>query len=207
LDETTGNAGHFRLSPINFELKSAQSYFQEQKQAYLGAVKQELSSVIASRADKIDDDAVYDVALFQPYSKAWYEFHINDAIDCVSRLLPQSETKAGLRAPRDFESSIGSIALVEEAVKLGRLIEQYYWKFFIEKAAIRGEKISKAAKSGGHRHAYILKQDHDRWQTAARAVRQKHPAFSESAVASIVKQKLTLAQSPKHIARVLARTK
>jgi hypothetical protein len=35
------------------------------------------------------------------------------------------------------------------AATLGRLVEQYYWKFIHEKAAIRGVKISESAKTGG----------------------------------------------------------
>jgi len=89
---------------------------------------------------------------------------------------------------------------------LGRLIEQYYWKFLLEKAAIRGVTISESARSGGLRLASIRKAEHATWQAAARLVWQERPTSSRITVASIVKKRLKIDRSAKHISRVLARS-
>ncbi len=209
--DETGEPGHFRLSPINFKFESAQSYFYEQKLAYLDHVvsSDEFSEFLVS-ADKIDEDelwleTLYQLALYRPYSKPWYEYHINRGIDFVTMSLLPSEILASLRV-LDFENFVGETALVaEEAVKLGRLIEQYYWKFFIEKSAIRGEKSSEGAKFGGNIKASKQKRVHERWQLAAVAVWQENPTRSKMTVAKIVKQRLKLGLSAKHISRVLTR--
>src|SRR5450759_4461616 len=89
------------------------------------------------------------------------------------------------------------------SAKLGRLIEQYYWKFLLEKSAIRGEKISQSAKSGGHTRASKQKRIHDGWQLVARAAWQENPTRTKLMVATIVKRKLKLSLSAKHISRIL----
>src|SRR6516164_5487452 len=88
---------------------------------------------------------------------------------------------------------------------LGRLVEQYYWKVLLEKAAIRGIRISQSAKSGGLRLASIRKHEHETWQAAARLVWQERPTSSKMTVASIVKRRLKIERSVKHICRVLIR--
>jgi hypothetical protein len=142
-----------------------------------------------------DLERLFQRALDKTYSKAWYEYHINAQFDLINKSVKDTDTKYELRISR----------IVTSSGRLGRLIEQYYWKFLIEKSAISGEKISKSAKSGGHIRASKQKRVHEEWQLAARAVWQENPTRSKMTVAAIVKQRLKLTLSAKHISRVLTR--
>jgi hypothetical protein len=159
---------------------------------------------ITSRADfdfgkqyGYDFERVFQQALDKIYSKAWYEYHINEQFELIDKFVRDSDTKTELRISRIFTCS----------GRLGRLVEQYYWKFFIEKSAISGEKISKSAKSGGHIRASKQKRVHEGWQHAASSVWKENPTRSKMTVATIIKQRLRLTLSAKHISRVLKRPK
>jgi hypothetical protein len=110
-------------------------------------------------------------------------------------------------AGQDNQLTFDLMMITNFSGKLGRLIEQYYWKFLVEKAAMRGVKISESARSGGILLASRRKREHEAWQAAARMVWQERPASSKMTVAQIVKKRLKLGRSVKHISRVLKRPK
>jgi hypothetical protein len=60
------------------------------------------------------------------------------------------------------------------AATLGRLVEQYYWKFIHEKAAIRGVKISESAKTGGRLRAAKHKHEHAAWARTSHEFEHDH---------------------------------
>jgi hypothetical protein len=195
--------GLFEQCPINFHLPALREYFQGQKLAYLAYAKaardytwlDELKSEERSNWEEY----IYNQVLYKPYSKAWYEYHINQHFyffdESVSMLTRHAEQRLGL-----------GLALITNFLgTLGRLIEQYYWKFLVERAAIRGLRISESAKSGGLRLASMRKREHAAWQAAATLVWQEHPSSSKMMVASIVKKRLKIDRSAKHISRVLTR--
>jgi hypothetical protein len=203
-DESDGDSppGLFEQCPINFHLPAIRKYFEEQKAAYLAYAK---SSDDYTWFDQLSSEEqsnweahIYDQVLYKTYSKAWYEYHINQHLyffdENVSTLTRHTEQGLGL--------GLALMMITNFLGKLGRLIEQYYWKFLLEKAAIRGVRISESAKSGGLLLASIRKREHAAWQAAARLVWQEHPTSSKMTVASIVKKRLKIARSAKHISRV-----
>ena len=205
--ESDGDSGPglFEICPVNFYFPAIRKYFLEQKAAYFRYAKsaddyeyeQELNP------DEKDgfDEWVYRQVLYKTYSKAWYEYHINLFIFFID------ETVAMFT--KQIESSLkvgyGFAPIISFSAKLGRLLEQYYWKFLVEKSAIRGDKISIAATSGGHSKASKQRRIHAGWQDAARAIWQENPTASKMTVAVKVKKRLKLAPSVKHISRVIIR--
>jgi hypothetical protein len=205
-EESDGDSppGLFEQCPVNFDLAAIRQYFDAQKIAYLGHAKSQSDYTWLDRLEPEEranwDNEIYHRALDKTYSKAWYECHINEQIDLI-----EGFTAAGIDQPRSNARALVGLLVIQSSATLGRLIEQYYWKFLLEKAAMRGQKISEAAKSGGHLRAAIGKRDHAVWQSAARLVWQKDPKKSKMTVASIVKKRLNLDQSVKHISRTLSR--
>jgi len=206
--DDTEEPGLFRLCPINFEFHLIESYFLKQKADFFEYVmttdeyKQELETGKFSVDDDDErlDTKFYDRVLDKTYSKTWYEYHINQQLSLIKDSLG---AVSRLHGPDQLEE----VAFITTtSAKFGRLIEQYYWKFIVEKAAIRGDKVSKAAQYGGHLRASKQKQVHAGWNSAARAVWQENPTSSKMTVASIIKKRLKLAPSAKHISRVLTRS-
>jgi hypothetical protein len=194
----------FEECPVNFDLSAIRKYFHEQKMSYLGYAKSQRDYAWLDRLEPEEranwNQEIYLRALKKTYSKAWYEYHINEQLYFIDEF-----TAIGINQSKANAKILVGIAVVKFSATLGRLIEQYYWKFLLEKAAMRGEKISEAAKSGGHLRAAIRKRDHAVWQSAARLVWQDDPKKSKMTVASIIKKRLQLDQSVKHISRILSR--
>jgi hypothetical protein len=193
----------FEQCPVNFRLPEIRSYFLEQKAAYIRYAQANSKLLHELNAEETIEyeHRLYDRAIDRTYSKAWYEYHINEHIFFIDQATAQFLKPAENRNL----VSLRVMLMMNFSVILGRLIEQYYWKFLVEKAAIRGEKISRSAKSGGHRRASLLKHEHVPWQFAANQIWQLTPTRSKLAVALIVKRRLKLKQSAKHISRVLKR--
>jgi hypothetical protein len=149
-EESDGDSppGLFEQCPLNFHLPAIRAYFREQREAYMSYAEslrdhRWLSELhFETREDW--EDHIYRGALYKTYSKAWYEYHINEHIYFGDEFL------ADLHRHAKWGINLGFIAnlLMTFSAQLGRLIEQYYWKFLVEKSAIRGNKISDAAKSG-----------------------------------------------------------
>jgi hypothetical protein len=197
--------GLFEQCPLSFHLPAIRTYFREQKEAYMSYVKSLRDFGWLSELDPEEqkdwEAELYNQALYKTYSKAWYEYHINEHIYFGD------ETVAMLHshAEKGINLGLSILMIVHHSAVLGRLIEQYYWKFLVEKSAIRGAKISESAKTGGAVLASIRKAKHAHWQSAANLIWKKRPAISKMAVASILKKQLDLTQSVKHISRVLNR--
>jgi hypothetical protein len=198
--------GLFEQCPVNFHYPEIRAYFLEQKAAYIRFAKSTddyewMEKLSPDQKTEREDGYVYGLALRQTYSKAWYEYHINSYIfyidDAATRIL---------KSPREINMINMCVMLTMNfSATLGRLVEQYYWKFLLEKAAIRGEKIAEAARSGGDLRASKQKGVHAVWQSAASAVWREHPNSAKTTVASIVKKRLGLSHSAKHISRVITR--
>src|SRR5262245_12473381 len=206
-EESDGDSppGLFEQCPIGFHLPAIRKYFQEQKDAYLAFAKAQNDYTwlddLTPEAKSNWVGEIYHRALYETYSKAWYEFHINEHLyfldESIDVLRRHAEQNVKLRLSCAFINDCSG--------QLSRLIEQYYWKFLLEKAAIRGIKISESAKSGGLVLASRRKYEHASWQAAARLVWQERPTSSKLTVASIVKKRLKVERSVKHISRVLRR--
>jgi hypothetical protein len=206
-EESDGDSppGLFEQCPINFHLPAIRNYFQEQKAAYLAYAKSlddyKLLVELTPEQKSSWDDRIYDRVLYETYSKAWYEYHINQYVYFLDESIAMLN-----RAVEQGQKGRLDVMLIQNfSGTLGRLVEQYYWKFLLEKAAYRGLKISQSAKSGGLRLASIRKREHAIWQAEARLVWQERPTSSKMTVASIVKRRLKIERSVKHICRVLIR--
>jgi hypothetical protein len=208
-EESDGDSppGLFEQCPIGFHLPTIRKYFQEQKLAYVIFAKGQddfdwLDELTAEQKANWEE-RIYSRALDEPYSKSWYEYHINEHL----YFLDESMEMLGRHAEQGGKLGLSVMLISNFSGTLGRLIEQYYWKFLLEKAAMRGVKISESARSGGLLLASRRKHEHEAWQAAARSVWQERPTASKMAVAQIVKKRLKIGRSAKHISRVLKRPK
>jgi len=142
----------FVQCPVTFHLPALRQYFDQQKAAYLERAKS-LGEFVPFDESPTEhqfyrEKDFYGDVVWETYSKAWYEFHINQCISFIDDLTVSYETVYQQDKSRSsLEFMLMTIADVSG--QLGRLVEQYYWKFLLEKAAIRGERISESAKSGG----------------------------------------------------------
>ena len=87
--------------------------------------------------------------------------------------------------------------------KLGRLVEQYYWRFRFEEAAITGIGARKGASAGGKARAGLHRAEHVVWQRLALDVWARRPNLSKIAVAKAIKKQLDDKRTAKHIARFI----
>jgi hypothetical protein len=197
--------GLFEQCPIGFHLPAIRKYFEEQKAAYLAYAKSSRDYTWLDdlpdneRADR--EERIYRQVLRTTYSKAWYEYHINE------HLFFLDEEIAILNRGAKQGNSLGLSArmIIKFSATLGRLIEQYYWKFFVETAAIRGAKISQSAQTGGLKLASRRKEEHAAWQAEANSIWGMYPEKSKMSVASAVRKRLKIERTAKHISRVLRR--
>ena len=87
--------------------------------------------------------------------------------------------------------------------QLGRLIEQYYWRFKFEEAAITGVGARKGASAGGKARAALHMMEHSVWQKLASGIWGRRPTLSKIATAEIIKKHVGSSRTAKHIARFI----
>lgn len=176
----------FESFPLEFSRIRLRIYFRNQFERYCRHVAGEAFEVTGR------DERIFEgVALRDLYEKPWYEVHALRFLDWV-----------------EDESSRPHLAWfinVGLAGKLGRLVEQYYWRFRYEKAAITGLGARSGASAGGKVRATQLHMKHAKWQQIANGIWSRRPELKAQSVASEVKKKLKLKETAKHIARYLRR--
>jgi hypothetical protein len=91
------------------------------------------------------------------------------------------------------------------AGRLGRLAEQYYWRFRFEDVAMSGAGARKGASAGGKARATLHIAEHAIWQKIASEVWSQRAELSKTAVAEIVKKRLRANRTAKHIRRYIVR--
>lgn len=200
-DETgTEAAPHFETVPIIFDLKLIENYFQTQRSAFL-EYRKGLGSTIYPDNEETNQGLYYD-AVFLTFKKAWYEYHINAQIQRVhhaQEILLVEASRGGLENGEGVQLHLNAVGI------LGRLIEQYYWKFMVEKAAERGLKTVMAASAGGKVRAANLKAQQRQWNDTAKQIWRDHPNLTKTAVALAISKRLGIEKSPRHIARFIAK--
>jgi hypothetical protein len=92
--------------------------------------------------------------------------------------------------------------------QLGRLVEQYYWKFRYEKDAVTGIGARKGASLGGKIKSARYKPQQQEWQRLAADIWGRNPKLSKLAVAKIIVAKINKihpgeAPTAKNIARYI----
>jgi hypothetical protein len=90
--------------------------------------------------------------------------------------------------------------IVSTAAKLGRLVEQYYWRFKFDRV-VEGNKTR--ASLGGRIRAASHREKHCIWQAAASEIAARRPDFSKAAIAETIKRQLCESCTAEHIARYI----
>ena len=137
------------------------------------------------------------LALRRTYQKPWYEFHAVQLLDWIV------DWKRDIMKPR--LAKLGGLMLSGDSGQLGRLIEQYSWRFRFEGAAIAGLGARLGASAGGKAKARQHHDQHSIWQNKAVEVWGHRPGLSKMAVADLVRKECAPSLTAKHIARFIRR--
>ena len=176
--------------PLNFELRRLHLYFANQVDRFCARLIREQPSLASLSKDFLAEEASSRL-----YEKPWYEYHAVQHIEWI-------ENTPGL-----FEAGKGTnfknLLISGFSGTLGRLVEQYYWKFRFEKATIAGVGARSGASIGGKTKAKLHEAEHLKWQKAAAEIWARRPSLGKVAVAQLVKKQLSASQTAKHIARFI----
>ncbi|MCC6983612.1 MAG: hypothetical protein IT535_10115 [Bauldia sp.] len=185
----------FESFPLGFSLETLTTYFERQKARYLWRQRQRAPFPGVELGDEWSD------AEFRLYEKPWYEHHALQLLSFIALTKQESER----RRKAGKTDSLGAFLMLQWCGVLGRLVEQYYWRFRFEAPVISGLAVRQAASAGGTARALAHKLDHAKWSAFAQTVWARRPDLSKLAVAGIVRRQFNLRQSTKHIARFIAR--
>jgi hypothetical protein len=189
IDLPTREDDHISLSedvPLDFIPSRLHEFFENQFERFMSwLVRRRPDCAGLSRAG-------FEAAAGQLlYEKPWYEMR-------ALRLLVELQTRGGPK--RMFVNTP-----VVSAGKLGRLVEQYYWRFRFEKSAIRGIRARAGASAGGIMKARLFQVERLKRQRKAAQIWATRPGLTKTAVAARIKQQLGASQTVKHIARCIKR--
>jgi hypothetical protein len=173
----------FEAFPIKFKIERLWLYFKNQRDRF----REYLAREEPGYGDSIVEILVRD----WEFKKPWYEYHALQLVEWI----------AGGVHP------IGTISdqHLVWCGQLGRLIEQYHWRFRFEKDTITGATARKGASRGGKEKSERHKARRSEWQRHAADIWSRHPELSKLAVADNVKKQLGKAQTAKHIARYISK--
>jgi hypothetical protein len=183
--------------PLGFNPRRLRVYFENQFERFceqLAREEPECASLDASLYEEFHALLGYP-ANERLYEKPWYEFHALQFLDFIELSVERLSKYPALMI----------LSISGSAGQLGRLIEQYYWRFRFEGAAITGIGAQRGASAGGRAKARFHQAEQSRWQDAASEIWTRRPALSKIAVAKIIQKDLREAHSPKHIARYIVR--
>jgi hypothetical protein len=176
--------------PLGFVVRKLHLYFANQLDRFCEQVLKNEPAYEALERDQLEA-----MAAERLYEKPWYEFH---AVRFIDWMQPEKgDTGKYKTLPFLFASSWSG--------KLGRLVEQYYWRFRFEKAAITGFGSRAGASTGGKAKARSHDAEQAVWQRLAKGVWASNPKLTKAAVAKIIKVRLRAPQTTKHIARFIKR--
>ena len=189
-----GAPGPSEQFPLNFVMRRLRIYFENQLNRFGHKIKSEEPQLASWDRSQVEDHG-----LERLYEKAWYEAHAIELLDFIYLLLQ--------RGVREAKGASGFALIVSSmAGELGRLSEQYYWRFRYERAAITGIGARKGASAGGQSKAALYQGQHCAWQTSASEIWKRKPNLSKLAVAEIIRRQSRLTQTAKHIARYISRS-
>jgi hypothetical protein len=171
------------LIPLNFDVGRLLLYFNNQWNRFSTHVASEKTKSAA--LDEIDP---LDVALDRMFGKPWYELHARFLCNYHESLKNEAKTSASTKIAFQISKVSG---------QLGRLVEQYYWKFRFEPAAITGIGARKGASRGGESKAKKMKEQQLQWQTSASDIWKRHPKWGKMAVAKEIEKQIRKAATEK----------
>jgi hypothetical protein len=190
--------------PLTLNEELLQIYFQNQFERFRHHFRSEID--LSSGGIK--------VASKWQYQKPWYESH---ALNCLKEIQSLKEstnseivdtTDAAKRlSNRPYEIIAEELTseLIFAAGQLGRLVEQYSWRFQHETAVEAGEGARKGASAGGKAKAQVHQAEHSAWQNEALKIWVNNPDLSNNAVGTLIKKRLGAIRTAKHIARYITR--
>ena len=178
--------------PLGFAIRPLRLYFQNQFDRFCAA---EIPGYVAE-----DREIAAQLAGRRMYEKPWYEFNALQFIDFIEANLSGLES-----GQTDKRARLSCLMVSSFSGRLGRLVEQYYWRFRFERAAQTGIMIHSSATNGGMARARLPKPQLAEWRAAALEVWRSSPTLSKTAVSEVVKKKLRVSQTAKHIARFIKR--
>jgi hypothetical protein len=191
----------YEMFPLHFDRRRLRVYFQNQFDRFCLRRTREMEPIWAQQVCKDPTFPPFDhsqgrriserEAAEMLYQKPWYELH-------ALYFLYWIESDWLLKYPK-FALSFN----VDVAGQLGRLVEQYYWRFRFEKAALTGIAARKGASAGGQARVRKHHAERRMWQEAASQIWARWPKLSKKAVAEKIRKQLGAHRSPKHIARYL----
>jgi hypothetical protein len=192
-----------RTFPLEFIQRRLRVYFQNQFYRFCKRIARE-------NAVSLDNErAVFEELAYQRvYEKPWYEAHALKFLDFVHTSTKNLKEDQG-RFLRLLGTSIKDpskyqvIFIASLTGQLGRLVEQYYWRFRFEGAAITGRGAQRGASAGGKAKAELHQAEHSMWQNAATKIWADRPGLSKIAVAKILRKQFGGARTAKHIARYI----
>jgi hypothetical protein len=185
--------GPWEQFPLYFNESRLMLYFGRQIDRFSFWFKsQHQQGSVSARAEALEH-AARDI-----YSKVWYEHHAVKYLADIY-MCSQSVLKNAVRRDLMLRTACGLSG------ELGRLVEQYYWRFRYEGAAMTGLAARKGASAGGRARASSRFVEHSEWQRLAGEIWSRRPALSKVAVADQVRKQSGSQVTAKHIARYLAR--
>ena len=187
-DENDDAPPPYEWFPIEFSSRRLRIYFENQFQRFCKQIAREKKVVHPLIAKQWASKRLYE--------KPWYEFHALQFLDFIE----MSEKPSRYAA-------LGYMLITGFAGQLGRLVEQYYWRFRFERAAVAGESARKGASAGGKVKAEKCRTQHSVWQNEALKIWANRPKLKKHAVAEIIRKQCDEEHTAKHIARYLTHPK
>jgi hypothetical protein len=172
--------------PLGFLLRRLRIYFENQLNRFCASLIREKRAYAAAPRWWLER-----MAEKQLYEKSWYEYHAVQLLDWLEKPQFLGKTNVPLWLTSGFSG------------RLGRLVEQYYWRFRFEKATVTGVGARTGASKGGVAKAKLHEAEQSAWQNEAVRIWSRRPNLKKAAVAQLIKKQLNAPQTAKHIARFI----
>jgi hypothetical protein len=186
--------------PLKFQGRRLRVYFQNQFDRFCARSHDEFYEPLhqPSASDLAHNEWICEELAFdQHYQKPWYEIHALQFLNWIEDPDPV------ISSVISKHSHFARLLHVGFAGQLGRLVEQYYWRFRFEEAVVTGIGARKGASAGGKAKAQLHRTERKAWQIAAVEIWARRPSLSKLAVAQQVKKQLRDPHTAKHIARYI----
>jgi hypothetical protein len=194
-----------RTFPLEFIQTQLRIYFQNQFYRFCKRIARENAVSLDNKR------AVFEELAYQRvYEKPWYEAQALNFLDIVYTSIKNLKEDQGrflrLIGKRALDPSGCQVLVIAAfAGQLGRLVEQYYWRFRYERAVVAGESARKGASAGGKIKAEQYRAKHSVWQNEASKIWARRPDLTKNAVGEIIRKQFGEACTARHIARCITR--
>jgi hypothetical protein len=185
-EDSEGHWGSLRMFPLHFAATRLRLYFANQLDRFCEHQVREYDGW-ASLPEEFRKRFCAALAV---YDKPWYEYYALRFFRLIE--IAQRGEKAD-----DPQVNSGFSA------RLGRLVEQYYWRFRFEDAATSGVGTRRGASAGGRASAARHRPEQLAWQRLASEIWARHPDLSKIAVAKTIRKQKSSGRTAKHIARFI----